>query len=78
MPDGQGWILFKMRAPGNALHRLSNPSPEPPRVKTAPIISRKQDGRLHGLGLNRSIPPPRGSTADSLPMDMTAACSQPA
>lgn len=55
MPDGQGWILFKMRKAREMLFiDLSNPSPEPPRVKNGAIISRKQDGRLHGLGLNRA------------------------
>ncbi|ARE65094.1 hypothetical protein ADH76_19355 [Enterocloster clostridioformis] len=55
MPDGQGWILFKMRKAREMLFiDLSNPPPEPPRVKNGAIISRKQDGRLHGLGLNRA------------------------
>ena len=55
MPDGQGWILFKMRKASEMLFLdISNSSPAPPCVKNGALISRKQDGRLHGLGLNRA------------------------
>ena len=55
MPEGQGWILFKMRKAREMLFiDLSNSSPAPPCVKNGALISRKQDGRLHGLGLNRA------------------------
>lgn len=55
MPDGQGWILFKMRKAREMLFLdISNSSPAPPCVKNGALISRKQDGRLHGLGLNRA------------------------
>ena len=55
MPDGQGWILFKMRKAREMLFLdISNSSPAPPCVKNGALISCKQDGRLHGLGLNRA------------------------
>lgn len=53
--EGQGWILFKMRKAREMLFiDLSNPAAAPPRVRNGALVSRKQDGQLHGLGLNRA------------------------
>ena len=72
------WILFKMRKAREMLFLdISNSSPAPPCVKNGALISRKQDGRLHGLGLNRASAL-RRNTAASLPMDMKAVCSRSA
>ena len=55
VPEGQGWILFKMRKAKEMLFiDLSNPAAAPPRVRNGALVSRKQDGQLHGLGLNRA------------------------
>lgn len=52
-PKGQGWIFFKMRIAREMIFvDLSNSSASSPCIKNGTFISGKQDGRLHGLGLN--------------------------
>lgn len=50
---GKGWIQVKIRKANDMVFiTISNSMAEPPRYRKQKLISSKQDGQLHGLGLN--------------------------
>lgn len=80
MPDGQGWILFKMRKAREMLFlkRYFQLIARTPCVKNGALIlhANRMDG-FTVLDLTGHLPL-RRNTAASLPMDMKAVCSRSA
>lgn len=53
MPDGQGWILVKIRKVRDMVFiDISNSSPNAPCSKNGRLVTGKRDHLLHGIGLS--------------------------